>query len=139
LTQYNCIAHSIDETNFVYTSIYIDTFFGDSTVGTFSDADMNKFYNTKKGWNPITFGTEKTKASLAEAMYYSYPGPWEYSKGHPRPTSGFHAARRKYSCGCGNGEWIMYESKCGLSGGIEHRWSQSGSSPSYRSPTIYYR
>ena len=118
IPEYNCIAWSVDETNVWYNPDYIAMNYGDKD-GVFELADMDDFYYKKKGWTPITSGTDEERAEQAEAMYYS----------------GFHAAR-KSSCGCGSGKWIMYESKTGQCERIEHVWDQL--TGSYGTPIRFY-
>jgi hypothetical protein len=48
----------------------------------------------------------------------------------------YHGARRTY-CGCGEGRWLMYESKCGRMERIEHVWNQV--SAGYGAPGRYYK
>jgi len=120
-TLYNCIAFSVDETNIWYNKAYIAQNYGDKD-GVFEETDMDDFYYQKKGWSLITSGTDEEKADQAEAMYYS-----EY-----------HAARKK-SCGCGAGNWIIYESKCGSWVRMEHVWDQLNNPVQYGTPIRFYK
>ncbi len=132
---YNCIAWSVDETGFWYNPWDIDEDFGDND-GWFEDSDMDAFYDDRKTWSLITTGTDEEKAEEAEAMYYPLGSPWHYTQDpYPGPP-GYHAARNK-GCGCGAGQWIMYESKCGGLDRIEHVWNQLNGSI-YGSPARFY-
>jgi hypothetical protein len=51
--------------------------------------------------------------------------------------TGYHGAR-KSSCSCGDGKWIMYESKMGNYVKIEHVWNQVNGT-TYGSPTKFYK
>jgi hypothetical protein len=136
--RYNCIAWSVDESNVWYNKVLfingqyrdeywnqgvhyvsIDKKYGDGN-NVFDVNDMNAFYYKKKGWTPITSGTNRQKAEQAEAMYYH----------------SYHGARRK-NCSCGDGKWIMYESKCGPMERIEHVWDQVNAG--YGAPGEYYK
>ena len=120
IPEYNCIAWSVDETNFWYNDSYIAHNYGDKDDN-FELTDMDDFYYKKKGWSLITSGTDEEKAKQAEAMYYS----------------GYHGARKK-GCGCGAGKWIMYESKCGQNVKMEHVWDQLNGS-TYETPIRFYK
>jgi len=136
--QYNCIAWSVDETDHYYGGRDIDRDFGNPPDGVFDDSDMDKFYLAKKGWGRIVSGSPQEKAAQAEAMYYSYGVPWNYERGDPAPSGGYHAARRKHDCTCGAGRWIMYDSKCSVYERIEHVWDQLNDSE-YGDPDRFYR
>jgi hypothetical protein len=120
---YNCIAWSVDETNFWYNSSYIAHNYGNKDDN-FEPNDMDDFYQKKKEWSLITSGTDEEKAAQAEAMYYS----------------GYHGARRK-TCSCGSGKWIMYESKCGGWVRMEHVWNQlnNPAQGAYGTPIRFYK
>ncbi|MGI6494605.1 MAG: DUF7689 domain-containing protein [Kiritimatiellia bacterium] len=75
-------------------------------------------------------------ASDAEAIYYPYPGNWDYLH-TPPPETGYHGAKKK-GCTCGAGKWIMFESKCGSWEKIEHVWDQLNGS-SYGSAGRFYK
>ncbi len=129
---YNCIAWSVGETGTWYNPQDIDRLYGDND-GVFENADMDKFYLDKMGWQPTASG-----AADAEAMYYPYPTNWDY-RAHPYspPSPGYHGAKKK-ACSCGNGQWVMFESKCGNWGRIEHVWDQLNDS-GYGSPGRFYK
>ncbi len=48
---------------------------------------------------------------------------------------GYHAAKRR-NCGCGEGRWEMFESKCGAYFTIEHVYDKISN---YGAPARYYR
>ncbi len=112
---YNCIAWSVGETTAWYNPDDIDSAFGDND-GTLETSDMDAFYLAKKGWTPTATG-----ASDAEAMYFS----------------GYHGAKKK-GCACGDGKWVMFESKCGQWIRMEHVWNQLNGAL-YGTPTRFYK
>jgi hypothetical protein len=123
---YNCIAWSVGETDKWYENVrnssqyppnvvIIDEQWGNSD-GTLSIAEIDAFY-FDKGYVPTG-----TNAQDSEIMYYD----------------GYHGARKKTSCTCGAGKWIMYESKLGGRQRIEHVWDQVNSG-SYGSPIRFYK
>jgi len=122
---YNCIAWSVDDTDWWYNKVSsdrlhgivgIDEEYGDPPNGVFELADMDRFYLVKKGYTPTA--SDETDAQV---MYYS----------------GFHAAKKR-GCACGAGKWIMYESKCGGAEAIEHVHDQLNGT-TYGSPVRYYK
>lgn len=118
---YNCIDWSIGEYNTWYNPQAIDLKVnGGNGDGVFESTDMTGFYLKKKGW---TLCTGQDPAG-AKAMYYPYPTNWDFTN-YPdnSPSTGFHAAARR-NCSCGAGKWVMYESKCGKYGRLEHVWNQ---------------
>jgi len=137
--QYNCVAWSVDENNFWYNPDFIDRMYGNPPNGNgiFDDSDMDDFYLSKKGWVPITSGSDEQKAGQAQAMYYSYGVAWNYIINPNPPGPGFHAAGRT-DCNSGAGKWIMYESKCGEGERIEHVWNQLNGS-FYNNPSRFYK
>jgi hypothetical protein len=107
---YNCIAWSVGETDYWYTScvgrigtnlVGIDDTFGNQD-SVLEWSDLDAFYWAKKHYTP--YGTGPADATV---IYYA----------------GFHVAFRK-DCGCGDGRWLMFESKCGGLERIEHVWDQ---------------
>lgn len=113
---YNCIAYSAGKTNvFIDKLIYVNgeyhsTMLVDGVVhvsldkvygnknNVFEIADVDLFYLNEAGLTPTATGPED-----ATVMYYDW----------------YHAAT-KMGCSCGNGKWIMYESKVGVGERIEH-------------------
>jgi len=80
-----------------------------------ADPEMHNFYLDQANCTPTGTGPDD-----AQIMYYT----------------GYHGAKRR-SCACGNGQWLMYESKCGAFDIIEHVHDQLDSGYSGRS--IYYK
>ncbi len=80
-----------------------------------ADPEMHNFYLDQANCTPTGTGPDD-----AQIMYYT----------------GYHGAKRR-SCACGNGQWLMYESKCGEFDIIEHVHDQLDSGYSGRS--IYYK
>jgi hypothetical protein len=120
---YNCMAWSVGETDHWYNAVAgregtnlvgIDEAYGNHD-GLFDWSDLDAFYWTKKGYLPLASGPAD-----AAVIYYA----------------AFHGAVRR-PCGCGAGEWLMFESKCGAMERIEHVWDQV--IPTYGEAVRFYR
>jgi hypothetical protein len=103
--------------------IVIDVQWGDGN-GIMTTSELDAFYDAK-GYIPSTIqpGSPLTNPPTGDVVVMFY--------------SGFHGARKK-GCSCGQGKWIIYESKCGEWYKIEHVWDQLNGS-SYGIPSRYYR
>ena len=126
---YNCIAWSVGENNVWYNSEGVDTgtyiVNGESVYvvniakdygnkdGTFNDNKIIDFYR-KKGYDLIE------GANNADVVYYS----------------GYHGAKKR-NCSCGSGKWLMFESKCGSMGRVEHPYDKIGGI--YGNPALYWK
>ena len=122
---YNCIAWSVDDTTHRYWKldtiegtniIGIDEEYGDNNDIFELHADLDPFYQVKKGYTPTASGPNDAKV-----IYYS----------------NYHAAKKK-ECSCGGGKWIIFESKCGDWEHIEHVWDQLNDSV-YGTPVRFYK
>lgn len=126
---YNCIAWSVGENNVWYNSEGADTgtyiVNGESVYvvniakdygnkdGTFNNNKIIDFYQ-KKGYDLIE------GANNADVVYYS----------------GYHGAKKR-NCSCGSGKWLMFESKCGSMGRVEHPYDKIGGI--YGNPALYWK
>ena len=126
---YNCIAWSVGENNVWYNSEGADTgtyiVNGESVYvvniakdygnkdGTFNNNKIIDFYQ-KKGYDLIE------GANNADVVYYS----------------GYHGAKKR-NCSCGSGKCLMFESKCGSMGRVEHPYDKIGGI--YGNPALYWK
>ena len=81
--------------------------------GTFNNNKIIDFYQ-KKGYDIIE------GANNADVVYYS----------------GYHGAKKR-NCSCGSGKWLMFESKCGSMGRVEHPYDKIGGI--YGNPALYWK
>ncbi len=135
--QYNCLAWSVGLTNVwvsnvltnmqgnVYEEGWVN--YGDSIVwmisidgyygnkdGAMTMAELDRFFKEVGNAAPVDSYSE------ADILYYD----------------GYHAAKRM-KCACGEGRWMMFESKCGGLHRIEHVYDQISST--YGQPARMYK
>ncbi|MBN1359297.1 MAG: hypothetical protein JW993_01840 [Sedimentisphaerales bacterium] len=97
--------------------VSIDKMYGNGN-DVFEISDLDAFYATVAGVTPTA-----SDPNDATVMYYD----------------GYHGAKKK-TCGCGLGQWIVYESKCGNAERIEHCYDQlDNSAAGYGVRSRYYK
>ena len=122
---YNCLAFSVNCETKNYDGGDIDKCGNNDGILDIPD-DVNAFYWSKANLTPIPANRENPQNDAKVIFFYNNDG------------SGVHAAKKKEDgCNCGQGKWLMFESKCGNSEKIEHVWDQLNGS-SYGSNRLYY-
>ena len=109
---YNCLAFSVDDPNYWYNGEDIDEC-GDSD-GIVEIEDLDAFYDEKAELTPIPSNRENPQNDAKVIAFYVSVG---------NRISMVHAAKKR-ECNCGQGEWIMFESKMGANVRIEHVYDQ---------------
>ena len=115
--QYNCIAWAVGVPTPVGVNASIDEGWIEQQYdpppfdGRVTYKGMNLFFNAR-GLTCINPDRPLTIEDIKNAKVLLYP-----------LGTKFHAAKRS-ECSCGDGKWIMYESKLGPEWRIEHVWDQ---------------